>query len=295
MSPVGCRTALLALAVLSVTWLLAAGGGASGPTSLPTPPPPPPQLPHLLLLPGEGAWVHYSPGALDRAARVQEWLRTLAIDHAKWSRQPVPLSAVVLTREEWQGAGFERPYGLPLRLGSGKLALPAEGDSGTVAGWRALLGPELPPLPGFPLRGTPEEGSSLLAADLLARLEASRELVAAGVLRIEEPWVAELAAALVAVSAFRGEPQTLAHLERLSATLAATAAGAPGREAAADLAGRLGDHRAFAAALEVAGQERRPLARLLALQKQGGGVLTSGYLLGRFPQLAALAAPDRRP
>lgn len=255
-------------------------------------PPPPRELSHLLLLPGEAAWVFYSPGALDRAAHVQDWLRTMAIDHAKWSGRTMPLSALVLTREEWVGAGMTRPYGLPVGLGEGQLALPAEGDSGTVAGWRALLGGELPSVGGVPLRGTAEEASSLLAADLLGRLEAARELLAAGELRPQEPWVGELAGAMVARWAFRGEPQTLTQLERLCQALEATSAGAAGQpEAAVDLARRLGDHRAFPAAHALAAGERRPMARLLDLQKRGGGVLQGGLLLGRYPQLSALAEP----
>jgi hypothetical protein len=257
-------------------------------------PQPPVDLRHLLLLPGEAAWVFYTPGSLDRAAHVQEWLRTLATEHAKWSGSTVPLSALVLNREEWEGAGLARPYGLPLGLGRGTVALPAEGDSGTVAGWKALLGGHLPPLAGSPLRGSSEEASSLLAADLLGRLEAARELQAVGPIQAQEPWVRELVGAMVARWALRGEPLTVSYMQRLCEELAATAAGAAGRaEEAVDLAGRLGDHRAFAAAHSLAGSERRPLSRLLELQKRGGGVLHAGLLLGRYPQLSSLASPPR--
>ena len=107
-------------------------------------------LPYLLDVGDMFALVRYSPGALDRASHVQRRFALLAEDFRKWSKQPVPLSVVLLSRTDWEALDLAVPYGLPAHLANGEVALCAWGDLGTVNLWRSLLGGELPANRGPP-------------------------------------------------------------------------------------------------------------------------------------------------
>ena len=153
-----------------------------------------PDVMGLLELPGREAWVRYTPGALDRAAHVQEWLRLLALEGAKATGEPRRLGAFVLDRREWESTDLQAPYGAPRALGEGRVVLPAYGDDGTVAFWRRYQPRGLPGLGGMPLRGTEAEASSLFVSDHLALLETARQLVEYGDTRGETAWIQELLA-----------------------------------------------------------------------------------------------------
>ena len=93
----------------------------------------------LVDLPGDQAMVRYIPGALARASNVQRWLGYIAEDFSTWSKRPTRLAALVMDREQWESMELRQPYGLPATLGSGRIALPAYGDDGTVTRWRELV------------------------------------------------------------------------------------------------------------------------------------------------------------
>lgn len=156
----------------------------------------------LLQLPGLQAQVRYSPGSLDRAARMQQRMALLAKDWKDWTGRESVLGAYVLTREEWQGAGFERPFGLAQRVGRLWIALPAEGDPETVTLWEQALGGGLPASDGLPLRGTPQEASSMGLADLVAQRELALGMIELEGLAGEPPYVRDLLAHVVAGASF---------------------------------------------------------------------------------------------
>jgi hypothetical protein len=97
-------------------------------------------------------------------------LELLARSFERWSDLRVEVQVFVLGREEWEQAGFNVVYGLPLRIGETALAVPAEGDAGTVELWQTLLDGRLPQVQGLPLRGTPEEVASLAVSDILTQV-----------------------------------------------------------------------------------------------------------------------------
>jgi len=139
------------------------------------------ELAHLLVLPGRYVDVTYPPGALDRAAHVQQRADAIVETLREIARRPLELRLWVLDREEWERVGFSRPYGLPERVEPGGFVLPASGDPGLLATLSGLAGGALRPTETLPLRGTPEEAAALAAADLLFQIDAARAHVAARV------------------------------------------------------------------------------------------------------------------
>lgn len=196
--PLALRLAPLLLAG-AISPLLAAPAPLPPPGSLVVAPSPlvdAPALDDLLTLPGERVNVRYPPGALDRAARVQIHLEAF---HKLWQGflpQPLAWSAVLLTREQWEGAGLG-PYGAVVRPGPGEFLLPSEGDAGTVAFVRALTGGTIPDPGVDPMLGTREEAGSLIVSDLLLELEAARDFVAAAPLTGDVPWASGVLLQLV--------------------------------------------------------------------------------------------------
>ncbi len=181
--PAAVLAAVLAVPSLAV--------GESDPAALVAPthlyPPPPSYL--LLPMGGDRAFFRYTPGSLDRSANLQLRLEILARSFERWSDQRVEVLVFVLGREEWEQAGFNVAYGVPLRVGETALAAPAEGDAGTVELWRTLLDGRLPRIEGIPLRGTPEEVASLLVSDLLTQALLAEILVDTTGLAGDSFWV----------------------------------------------------------------------------------------------------------
>lgn len=165
--------------------------GEVDPTALVAPthlyPPPPRYL--LLPMSGDRASVRYTPGALDRSANLQRRLELLTRYFERWGGEHVEVLVFVLGRTEWEQAGFNVTYGLPVRVGETALAVPAEGDPGTVELWQTLLDGRLPRIAGTPIRGTPEEAASLLVSDLLAQTLCAEILVDSTGLAGDAFWV----------------------------------------------------------------------------------------------------------
>lgn len=238
------------------------------------------ETPYLLALEGPPATVRYSPGSLDRADRVQRRLTRLVAEtgHRKL-RQPL-LVVELLRAEEWRQTGLAEPYGLPAISGAGSLALPAWGEAETVTLWRRLLDGWLPSIPGTPLRGSPAEAASLEGADLVGEVEASRIVLSRLGLSGSEPWVDDLLACALAISALRrNEPGRWAEVRQLYSLLAARP------EALRDE--RLGRLR-FVAAAERIGAEsgKLPAKPLLKMAAKSRGPLPAEDLLQRYPWLA---------
>ncbi len=214
--------ALWPLALLS----LAAGCAGAGRAPLPPPGATPPRavaetvetvepapaaglarLTHLLTLPGLATTILYTPGALDRAARVQERAELLALVFHRIDKRPAPLKIWVLEREDWEAAGLDRAYGLPVVVDAGAFALPALGDPGQVETVTRLLGAPPPTSDWIPLRGTPEEAGALAVADAIFQIEAARDFGRRVRLMGDRPWVTGVLAQLAARIAFeKAEP-----------------------------------------------------------------------------------------
>lgn len=248
--------------------------------------------PFLLTLPGDAVVVNYAPGSLDRAYHVQQRLELLVGDASRWSGERLRLRVFVLGRAEWSEMGVGLPYGLPARLPGDVLAVPAAGDDGTVALWTRLRGAPPPALPGRPLAGTPQEAASLALSDLLTEIEAARTLLALARLRGETPWVHQVMAHLLALSAFeRYERARLDEIGRFFSDLGRQVSETPALERyteGLDLATLLWfESRFHAGARRVLDDGKKNEAKVvLKLARKNGGVLRRAALLERYPALA---------
>lgn len=253
-------------------------------------------LPYLLDVGDRYALVRYSPGALDRASHVHRRFSLLAEDFQKWSKRPVSLSGVLLSRTDWEALDLAVPYGLPAHLRNGEVAVCAWGDQGTVRMWRSLLGGELPQIEGHPLYGTQLEASSLLLADLLAQGVAARALLNRAGFGQVHPEVLNLAAHVVALAAsHRHEPLSLGEIKRVYSmtspapkTAGSSDLDSPWR---ARLAGERPYYEAAEALIAERGVSKAPKA-LLGLLRRDPARATPARLAEKFPELRGLL---RRP
>lgn len=173
----------------------------------------------LLRLGGDRAHFLYTPGSLDRAANLQERMEIVARTFERWTKkQHVDLAVFVLNRRDWEDAGINVEYGIPVRIGTRAIAAPARGDAGTVALWSGLLAGRLPSVIGTPILGTPEELASLVVADVFVQVQAGEILVDFLALYGDEPWVrgviAHLAALAVVLRVGTDRPEDLEALYR---------------------------------------------------------------------------------
>lgn len=240
----------------------------------------------LLALAGPPVTVRYTPGALDRADHVQRRFTLLVAETGRKQLGRQLIEIELREEEQWRQLGLPAPFGLPAITAGGTLALPAWGTDSTVALWRRLLAGRLPTVAGTPLRGSAEEAASLTAADLAGEVEAARLVLARLGLTGSEPWIDDLLACALAVSAIRrNEPARWPEARHLFASLAASPHAA-------------GDERLrrlrFAAAAERIGDEAgKPPARpLLKLARKQKGRLPASVLLERYPWLGPWAAGD---
>lgn len=277
-------------AALAAVLLL--GLGAAGPAAGQSIPPARSKpLPYLLDIGDMFALVRYSPGALDRASHVQQRFALLAEDFRKWSKQPVPMSAVLLSRTDWEALDLAVPYGLPAHMANGEVALCAWGDHGTVRLWRALLGGELPQLEGHPLYGSRVEASSLLLNDLLAQGVAARALLNRAGFGGVHPDVLNFTAHVIALSASHlHESLSLGAIRRIYSMTAPDASlGAPSGDGIwrARLAEERPYYEAAVVLIEKRGVPKAPKA-LLELLRRKGVLLTTRAVADKFPEVRGL-------
>ena len=146
----------------------------------------------LLRLPGDSVTVRYTPGSLDRAANLQTRLEMVTRSFKRWIGLRLDVDVYVLSRDEWRQAGYDVPYGVPVRIGRRALAGPAEGDSGTVELWADLLKGILPAVAGNPMRGTPQQTATMILADFMSQLLICEILIDEANLAGDELWVRSL-------------------------------------------------------------------------------------------------------
>lgn len=157
-------------------------------------------LSSLLQLRGQRVTVHYTPGALNRAAHVQKRFELMTDEFKSWGGQPALTVVYLISREEWEGIDLKEPFGLPGNMGMSQLALGSWGDDGSIELWEKLTGRDLPPIQVTPMRGTPQEAASLWLGDLVAQVSVARDLLETSGFYGDEPWVDGVLAQLVAFS-----------------------------------------------------------------------------------------------
>ena len=178
----------------------------------------------FLTLSAVGCAVRYRSGGLDRAHFVLLRLELVTRQLNEWSEVPVPLAVYLLDRKAWNEIGLRATYGLPVRTGPTAVALPAEGDAGTVEFWRGVLDSAAVPLvPGVPISGTAEEVGTLAIADVLLQIEAARGFVQRAGLLGDRAWIGEVVAHTAALALFlRNErsrvPEIVGFFQRLRET-----------------------------------------------------------------------------
>jgi len=156
--------------------------------------------PTLLTLDSGAVQVRYAPGSLDRASKIHDLLYELVTNYTGWSRTRVLPMALILDREQWATRQSPRPYGLPVVIAPGQVALPAFGDEGTISLWRGYLGGWLPLAQDNVFGGKLDEASSLLAADYLGYVEVSKSLIERGGFRADEAWILDVASHIQAIT-----------------------------------------------------------------------------------------------
>jgi len=168
----------------------------------------------LLAYAGEEVAIRYGPGALDRAVHVARRLDLVLGELRRSLEVVLPLTAVVLSREEWERAGIQRVYGLPQPISAGSIAVPASGDPGMVKRWRTWLGSDLPDIGGVPLAGSADDASSLMLADIVLQVEVCEMIFDRTPAAIGEPWIRGFLAQLAAVGLWSDfEPRRMPEIE----------------------------------------------------------------------------------
>ncbi len=248
----------------------------------------------LLKLPGDTVTVRYSPGSLDRSANLQTRLELASRAFKRWVDFKLQVTLYVLTREEWRQAGYDVPYGVPVRVGRRGLAAPAEGDAGTVALWAEMLKGVLPAVAGAPIRGTPQQAATMILADLMTQLLMCEILVDEVGIAGGRPWVRGLMTHLASVDLVRRyEEARLGDLDTMYQLLAQVHSprAFSSRDYNPDL--RLRDWMWFQAQFHTGAQAilaktgKGALKKMKKLRKKTGGVLNDDLLLRRYDTLNA--------
>ncbi len=253
---------------------------------------PEPAVYFLLRMNGDFATMRYTPGSLDRAANLQSRLEVSARQFKRWVDVKLEIEVYVLSREEWQQARYDVPYGVPVRVGRRGLAAPAEGDAGTVELWADLLQGMLPAVAGNPIRGTPQQTATMVLADLITQLQVAEILVDEVGIGGDQQWVRGLMTHLASVDLVRRfEPVRLGDLDTMYQLLAQN----PGPRAysARDYDPDLGlsDWLWYQAQFHVGAQViigktgKGSVKKMKQLRKKSGGVLAGDLLLRRYDAL----------
>ncbi len=246
----------------------------------------------LLRLSGDFATVRYTPGSLDRAANLQSRLELAARAFKRWVDTRLEVEVYVLSREEWREAGYNVPYGVPVRVGRRGLAAPAQGDEGTVELWADLLHGMLPAVAGVPIRGTPQQTATMVLADFVTQLQVSEILAEEIGIAAQEHWVRGLTTHVTSVALVRRfETMRLKDLDTLY-QLAAREHGArafSARDYGPDLS--LRDWLWFQAQFHVGAQAlvakegKGSVKKLKKMSRKGAGVLAGDRLLKHYKPL----------
>jgi hypothetical protein len=174
----------------------------------------------LLAYRGEEVAVRYVPGALDRAVHVARRLDLVVAELRQPLEVVLPLTAIVLGRDEWERKELARSYGLPQPLSVGSIAVPAAGDAGTVRKWKTWLGTGLPSIGGVPLAGTADDASSMMLSDLVLQVEVCELVFDRTPVGAADPWIRGLFSHLAAIflwSTF--EPSRMPMIESIFASM----------------------------------------------------------------------------
>ncbi len=286
--PIIALLLVIALAVPSVATAQAPATVIKAPTRIYTEP----AVYFLLRLPGDTVTVRYTPGSLDRAANLQTRLELVARSFKRWIGLKMEVEVYMLSREEWRQAGYDVPYGVPVRIGRRGLAAPAEGDHGTVELWADLLKGVLPAVAGNPIRGTPQQAATMILADFMSQLHMCELMIDEAQLAGNELWVRSLMTHLASVDFVgRQEAVRLGDLDTMYRLLAQDAGprAFSTRDYGPDLS--LRDwlwfqsqfHRGAQAILAKTG--KGALKKMKKLRKKADGVLSGDVLLRRFDGL----------
>lgn len=246
----------------------------------------------LLRLSGDFATVRYTPGSLDRAANLQSRLEKAGRSFKKWVDTRLEIDVYVLAREEWRQAGYNVPYGVPVRVGRRGLAAPAEGDAGTVELWADLLQGMLPAVAGMPLRGTPQQTATMILSDFLTQLQMAEILADEIGIAGDEQWVRGLTTHVASVDLVRRHE--IIRLKDLGTLYELTTVNEGSRAfSARDYGPDLGlqEWLWFQAQFHkgaqtiIAKEGKGSVKQLRKMRRKGNGVLTGDLLLKRYKGL----------
>ncbi len=260
-------------------------------------------LPNLVQLRGQRVTVHYTVGALNRAAHVQKRFEDMTTEFKSWGGQPTLTVVYLISRLEWEEADLEEPFGLPGNMGISQVALGSWGDDGSIELWEGLTGRDLPPIPATPMRSTPQEAASLWLGDLVAQVEVARGLLETSGFYGDEPWVDDLLAQLVALSASQAyERLQMPQIARFWLALSQQGGG-PGarplsaRRKATTPAEELWYQAQFYEGAQIIAEAEGKAApkKILKPAKKGNGRISGRDLLGRYPALGAWLATSFAP
>lgn len=258
--------------------------------------------PYLMELRTKRVMFRYTPGALDRATRLEDPLELLVANVASWTKQPIALLTVLLSREEWGQVGVKVPYGLVGHLGPHDVVLPAWGDEQTIQLWRDLLGHELPSPLEMPYGGNSLAYASLNMTDHAMYPAAARVLLLKAGFAGDRDWVEGVTAHVVSLSVLKsGAPTRLPEARYFWQSLLATGGGPAARSLAAAAAGGPGDRlwleaSYFAAAWEVVAFGGKSAGKdILKVARKNGNTITAADLLRDHPSLGAWLAGSFAP
>lgn len=252
------------------------------------------ELPLLLDLRDDFVTIRYTPGSLDRAARLQVAFRDLVKNLSLWTKQPRASIVYLLSREEWLRLGVASPYGFPGIMAGNRVVLPAWGDAETAKSWGGYLGGVLPSVnKRNSLRGTPDADASLVASQLISEVAVARVHLSQSGIVGTEPWVDPFVAHLAVVSSWskNKDPRKTA-VAKIYSRISQSAGGA-GAYSFYDYAPGLPPEawlwyqaQFFEGAVRL--ERRRGWPVIKSVIKRGskrGGTLRAEELLARFPEL----------
>lgn len=253
--------------------------------------------PYLMELRSKRVMFRYTPGALDRATRLEDPLELLVSDIASWTNQSVSLLAVLLSREEWGRVRVEVPYGLPGHLGPHDIVLPAWGDGETVDLWRNLLGHELPSPMDMPYGGNSMAYASLNMTDTAMLPEATRAMLRKAGFFGDRPWVDGVTAHVVALSVLKsGAPSKMPEARYFWQSLYTQGGGPAAHSLEAAASGGLAERlwleaTYFMAAWEIVAAEGKSAGKsILKVARKNGNTVLAANLIRDHPSLSAWLA-----